>query len=253
MILNKLCPIIILIGTVSFNTSLAQEKFTKKVVKIGVTQSVSNSNFDADAKGFEKALAEAGFKEGTDLIYQRQNAKRNGVDAEKIAQRFLDDRVDLVHSIAPLASQAAVKKIRHLPIVFSSVTDPVSEGLVPKKSLPETRSGTNVTGMSDRWPVQVQFEMYVRFFPKAKKWGTIFNPGDPRSILHIQEMRATAKRLAIELSEATASSQSDTLKAAQALAGKVQAVIITFDSTVLSSFEVVVKVCNEKDSSLWEI
>jgi putative ABC transport system substrate-binding protein len=144
-----------------------------------------------------------------------------------------------------------VKKIRHLPIVFSSVTDPVSEGIVPKRSLPGTRSGTNVTGTSDRWPVQAQFEMYVRFFPKARKWGTLFNAGDPGSILHIQEMRATAKKLAIELVEATASSKSDILKATQTLAGKVQAINITFDITVLSSFEVVVKVCNEKKVPLF--
>ncbi|OGP88619.1 MAG: hypothetical protein A2157_04650 [Deltaproteobacteria bacterium RBG_16_47_11] len=246
--MNKLYPISILILLAPFNPSLAQEK---KLIKIGVTQSLSHPNFDADAKGFEKALTEAGFKEGINLTYQRQNAKGKEAEAYKIAQKFLDAQVDLIHSIASLASHAAVKRIRHLPIIFSSVTDPVGEGLVLKNNPQRKRSGTNVTGVSDRWPVQLQFEMYALFFPKAKKWGTILNARDPKSLLHIREMRETAKRLGLELIEAMISSKVDTMQAAQTLAGKVQVMNITFDSTALSAFDMIVKVCNEKKIPLF--
>lgn len=249
--MKKLCPISILTLLVSFNTSFAQEKHTKKLIKIGVIQSLSHPDFDADAKGFEKALIEAGLKEGSHLTYLRQNAKGNGAEAEKIAQKFLDEKVDLIHSIASLASRSIVKKINHLPIVFSSVTNPADEGIVPKTNSRGTKSGTNVTGVSDRWPVKLQFEIYFKFFPKAKKWGTIFNPADPTSLLHIQEMRVTAKKLAIELIEATVSSKAEVMQAAQTLAGKIQVMNITFDSTALSAFEAIVKVCNEKKIPLF--
>ena len=249
---KKICPILILVLVVTVAISFAQEKKTTKVFKIGVTQIVSHPALDADAKGFEKALAEAGFKEGVNVTYDRQNAQGDMANAQTIAQKFLDAKVDLIHSIATPTSQAVVKTIKNIPIIFSSVTDPVDAGLVPKTSPSGTKSGTNVTGVSDRWPIYLQFEMYTKFVPKAKKWGTIYNAGDSNSLVHIKEMRAAAKKLGVELIEATVSTSAETMQAAQSLAGKgVQAVTITSDNTAVSSFEAIVKVCNEKKIPLF--
>jgi putative ABC transport system substrate-binding protein len=247
---KRLCPILILLLVVSVAISLAQEK-KAKMIKIGVTQIVSHPALDADAKGFEKALAEAGFKEGINVAYDRQNAQGDMANAQTIAQKFLDAKVDLIHSIATPTSQAVVKTNKNIPVVFSSVTDPVDAGLVPKTSPPGTKSGTNVTGVSDRWPIHLQFEMYTKFVPKAKKWGTIYNAGDANSLVHIKEMRESAKKLGVELIEATISTSAETMQAAQSLAGKVQAINITSDNTAVSAFEAIVKVCNEKKIALF--
>jgi putative ABC transport system substrate-binding protein len=248
---KKLCPILIFILIVTVVISFAQEKKAKKMFKIGVTQIVSHPSLDKDAKGFEKALAEAGFKEGVNVTYDRQNAQGDMANAQTIAQKFLDAKVDLIHSIATPTSQAIVKTIKNIPVVFSSVTDPVNAGLVPKTSPPGTKSGTNVTGVSDRWPVFLQFEMYTKFVPKANQWGTIYNAGEANSLVHIKEMRESAKRLGVELIEATVSSSAEVMQAAQSLAGKVKAINITSDNTAVSAFEAIVKVCNEKKIPLF--
>lgn len=248
---KKLCPILILILVGAVSISFAQEK-KSKIFKIGVTQIVSHPALDADAKGFEKALADAGFKEGVHVTYDRQNAQGDMSNAQTIAQKFLDAKVDMVHSIATPTSQAVVKTIKNIPVVFSSITDPVDAGLVPKTSGPGTKSGTNVTGVSDRWPVFLQFEMYTKFVPKAKKWGTIYNAGDANSMVHIKEMRESAKKLGVELIETPISTSAETLQAVQSLAGKgVQAINITSDNTAVSAFEAIVKVCNEKKIALF--
>lgn len=248
---KKFCPILILILVGAVSISFAQEK-KSKIFKIGVTQIVSHPALDGDAKGFEKALADAGFKEGVNVTYDRQNAQGDMANAQTIAQKFLDAKVNMVHSIATPTSQAVVKTIKNIPVVFSSVTDPVDAGLVPKTSPPGTKSGTNVTGVSDRWPVHLQFEMYAKFVPKAKKWGTIYNAGDANSMVHIKEMRESAKKLGVELIETTISTSAETLQAVQSLAGKgVQAINITSDNTAVSAFEAIVKVCNEKKIPLF--
>jgi putative ABC transport system substrate-binding protein len=223
----------------------------QKMIRIGTTQIVSHPALDGDAKGFEKALAEAGFKEGEKVTYDRQNAQGEMANAQTIAQKFLDAKVDMVHSIATPTSQAVVKLIKNIPVVFSSVTDPVDAGLVPKDSAPGKASGTNVTGVSDRWPVALQFEMYTKFAPKAKKWGTIYNAGDANSMVHIKEMRAAAAKLNVELVEATISTSAETMQAVQSLAGKVDAINITSDNTAVSAFEAIVKTCNEKKIPLF--
>src|SRR5512136_447249 len=117
---RKLCPILILILIVSVSVSLAQEKKAKKMIRIGVTQIVSHPALDDDAKGFEKALADAGFKEGVNVTYDRQNAQGDMANAQTIAQKFLDAKVDMVHSIATPTSQAVVKVIKNIPVIFSS-------------------------------------------------------------------------------------------------------------------------------------
>lgn len=250
--MKRLFPILILLLVVFVALPSAQQKKESKKTRIGVIQIVSHPAWDRDAKGFEKALADAGYKDGVQVTYDRQTAQSDMANAQTVAQKFLDAKVDLVHSIATPTSQAVVRTIRSIPVVFSSVTDPVDAGLVPKNSAPGKKTGTNVTGVSDRWPVALQFGMYTLFVPKAKRWGTIYNAGDAYSVVHIKEMRDTAKKLGVELVEATISTSAETTQAAQSLAGKgVQAFNITSDHTAVSGFEALVKVCNEKKIPLF--
>lgn len=249
---KKLHFISILLLVVSPALSFAQGKVSKQILRrIGVTQTLSYSDFDADAKGFEKALAEAGFKEGVQVTYDRQNAQGDVSHTWTIAHKFFNADVDLIHSIATPSSRAVIRAIKDVPIVFSSVTEPVYAGLIPKTSPVGTKTGTNVTGVSDRWPVTLQLEMYTKFFPRAKKWGTIYNAGDPRSILYVKELREAAKRLKVELIEVTTSNGDEVLPAAQFLARKAQTIYITYDHIALSSFDTIVKVCNEKKIPLF--
>jgi putative ABC transport system substrate-binding protein len=236
--------IIVFISAVSF----AQDK---KMIHIGVTQIVSHQALDSDQKGFEAALSASGFKEGINVIYDRQNAQGDMAKANAIAQKFLDEKVDLIHAIATPTTQAVVKINRSIPVVFSSITDPVSAGIVPKDSAPGKKSGTNVTGISDRWPVSRQMEMYVKFVPKAKRWGTIYNAQEANSVAHIKEMRETAKKMGMELVEVTITDRSEVPRAALSLVGKVQAIVISSDNTAISDFETIVKVCNEKKIALF--
>jgi putative ABC transport system substrate-binding protein len=228
--------------------SFAQDK---KMIRIGVTQIVSHVALDADQKGFENALSSSGFKEGFNVIYDRQNAQGDMNKANAIAQKFMDEKVDLIHAIATPTTQAVVKINRNIPVVFSSITDPISAGIVPKDSAPGKKTGTNVTGVSDRWPVLRQMEMYSKFVPKAKKWGTIYNAQEANSVVHIKEMREATKKMELELVEVTITNRSEVARAVLSLVGKVQAIVISSDNTAISDFETIVKVCNEKKIALF--
>ena len=248
---EKIYPPLIFVLLFPIDASFAQEKGNKKTFKIGVTQFVSSESLENDQRGFEKALAEAGFKEKVHVLYDRQNARGDLAQAEAIARKYLIEKFDLIHTIATPTSQAVVRIIKDIPIVFSSVADPVQDGLVPKTSLPGTRSRTNVTGVSHRWPASHQYELSTQFIPKAKKWGTIYNLRDPNSPLLIKEIRGVAKKLGMELIEVVISNSSETPEAAQFLAGKVQAIHLVYDETVLSSLDAIVKVCYERKIPLF--
>jgi putative ABC transport system substrate-binding protein len=223
----------------------------KKIIRIGVVKIVSHEALNSDEKGFEEALAGSGFKEGVNVVYDRQNAQGDMAKANEIAQRFVSQKVDMIHSIATPTTQAVVKTTKSIPVVFSAVTDPVGAGVVPKDSAPGKKTGINVTGVSDQWPVKLQMETYIKFVPKAKKWGTIYNPAEMNSVTHIKVMRETAKKLGLELVEVTIAGTKEVSQAASSLVGRVNAVLITSDNTAVADFEAIVKVCNEKKIPLF--
>lgn len=214
-----------------------------KTFKIGVTVIVSHPALEADQKGFEKAITEAGLE----ADYDYQNAQGDMANATTIAQKFKNDDLDLVHAIATPTSQAAVKVIKNKPIVYSSVTDPVDAGLVKTMG----PSGTNVTGISDAWPIERQIELYHQMVPSAKKWGTVYNAGDANSVKSISWTRDAMKKFGLELVEVTISNSAEVYTGAQTLVGRVDAIYITSDNTVVSALESVVKVANNKKIPLF--
>jgi len=218
-----------------------------KMIRIGEAQIVAHPALDNDSKGFAAAQAEEGFIEGKNITIDRQNAQGDQPTCAIIAQKFQDDKVDLVHAISTPNAQAQVKVSKTIPIVFSSVTDPVATGIVPKMG----KTGTHVTGVSDRWPITLQCEMYQDLVPHTKKWGTIYNPGDVNVTFHIKEMKKTIEGMGLKLIEAHVSTSAEVMQAAQSLVGRVDAIHITSDNTCVSAFESIVKVCNTNNIALF--
>ena len=230
---KRLKCLLVLLLTVSL---LVPGLAAAKVYKIGVTVIVSHPALEADQKGFEKALKDAGVQ----VTYDYQNAQGEMSNAQAIAQKFAADRVDLVHAIATPTAQAARKVIKDIPIVYSSVTDPVDAGLVKTMDA----AGGNITGVSDAWPIARQLGLYKEIVPSAKKWGTIYNAGDANSVQSIKWTRAAAEKHGLKLTEVTVSNSSEVYTAAQSLIGRVDAIYITSDNTVASALGSVAKVCN---------
>lgn len=218
-----------------------------KMIRIGEAQIVAHPALDNDSKGFKAALAEEGFIEGENVTFDRQNAQGDQPNCAIIARKFEDDKVDLVHAISTPNAQAQVKVSKTIPIVFSSVTDPVKTGIVPKMG----KTGTNVTGVSDKWPITLQCKKYQELLPGVKKWGTIYNPGDVNVTFHIKEMKEAIEGMGLKLIEAHVSTSSEVMQAAQSLVGRVDAIHITSDNTCVSALESIVKICNANNIPLF--
>jgi putative tryptophan/tyrosine transport system substrate-binding protein len=234
--------------TTHATTVIGQEK---KLIQIGVSKIATHAALDADEKGFTAGLASVGFKEGVNVRYLRMNAEGDMAKAEAIAKQFVEQKVDLIHSIATPTTQAIVKYNKSIPVVFSSVTDPVAAGIVPKDSAPGKKTGSNLTGVSDKWPVALQMKMYASILPTAKRWGTIYNPAEMNAVTHIKAMRDAAKSLGLNLVEVHVANRKEVAQAAQSLVGKVDAITITSDNTAVADLASIVRVCNEKKIPLF--
>ena len=216
----------------------------QKMVRIGVIRSGAIHVLESNEKGFEAALAGVGLKEGVNATFDVQTVGNDPERALAAVQKFLSDKVVLIHSMGTGPTAAAVKATNSVPVVFSAVTDPVGAGIVPAGGAPDKPTGTNVTGVSDRWPIALQLETYSKIAPNVKKWGTLYNPAESNSVTQVNSLRVAARKLGLELVEVTVKDTSDTAAAAQALAQKVQAIFIVSDNTVAAAIQSVADACH---------
>ena len=212
-------------------------------IKIGIMQIVDHPALNATRDGVRDVLQEVyGYVPDQDIIYDMQSAQGDVATANTIARKFVSDQVDVIVSIATPTSQAAANATKEIPIVFSAVTDPVSAGLVKDLNKP----GGNVTGVSDMTPVDRQVEMLKYVFPDAKNLGTVYNAGEVNSVVTNDLAKVACEKYGMSLIEATVSTSADVAIATQSLVGKVDAIYVSTDNTVVSALETVIKVCQDK-------
>ncbi len=203
-----------------------------RTVRIGVIRPAPVPVLDVNQQGFEAALAGAGFKAGVNVSYDIQTTGGDPNRAQAIVQKFIEDKVDLVHSMGTAPTLAAMKAGARVPVVFSAVSDPVGAGIVPEGSKPGQVTGTQLTGVSDRWPMGLQLETYARLVPQARTWGTLYNPTEAGSTLQARQLREAAARLGLQLVEVPVGSTGEVRQAAIDLASRVQAIFVISDATV---------------------
>ena len=205
---------------------------------IAITDIVEHPALTAVREGLLETLAEKGFKEGENLTVIYESAQNNIATAQQIADSFVAKKPDVIIGIATPSAQALVGATRKIPIVFSAVTDPVGAELIPQMKKP----GGNVTGVSDLSPIAKHLKLIREITPKVRRLGIIYNAGEANSASLVELIREHAPKHKLTLKEATVSKSSEVLQAAQSLIGKVDAIYVPTDNTVISAFESVVRV-----------
>jgi len=207
-------------------------------LKVGITQIVEHPSLDQARQGFIDRMSELGYAEGVDVVYDIQSAQGDLATAQTIARKFQSDGVDLILAIATPTAQAAAHLIKDIPILITAVTDPVAADLVQSIERP----GTNVTGTSDLTPVRAQLELLKEIVPNATRVGIVYNAGEVNSVVQVELARSAASQLGLTIVEATAANSSEVLQAAQSLQGRVDAIYVPTDNTVVSALESVILV-----------
>lgn len=218
----------------------------KKLWRIAEIKHVSHAALDADERGFVAGLLSTGLKEGEDFVIVRFDGQGDLQQVREMANQISAQPFDLVHSIATTPSQAVLRTGNKRPLVFSSVTDPVHAQLVPVNGASGSKSGTNVTGVSDLWPVEMQLRTYARIVPTARVWGTIYNPAESNAIVHLSRMHAVAQRLGLTLLEAKVRNMAEVPVAADNLLQRVQALTITSDNTTVARMAELAQLCGAR-------
>ena len=152
---------------------------------------------DVTGAGLRKGLAELGYEIGRSLILEERYADGDSARVPALISDLLAARVNVIVTVGTFATLAARRATSTVPIVFAS-GDPVKSGIVSSLNRPDG----NATGISilasdysAKW-----LELMRDALPKLKRVAVLWNPENPAGAAEVEQMKATARALGVDLS-----------------------------------------------------
>ena len=218
-------------GSASGSGSASAEVTDGKTYTIGISQFAEHGSLDNCREGFIKGLADDGFVEGENLKIVYENAQADTGTAGQIASNFVSSNVDMICAIATPSAAAAYNAAMKtdIPVIYTAITDPVMAGLANEDGTPVG----NVTGTSDKLPVEAQLEMIRKVLPDAKKIGILYTTSEVNSESAIKDYEALVGNYGFELETVGISTTADIPLAMDNLVTKVDCITNLTDNTVV--------------------
>ena len=179
-------------GSGSDKSSDVKESYT-----IGIEQFAEHGSLDNCREGFLQGLEEEGIKEGDNLKVETKNAAADMGTAGQISDSFVSDKVDLICAIATPSAQSAYNAAMDagISVIYTAVTDPVAAELASEDGTP----AGEVTGTSDKLPVDEQLKMIREMLPQAKTIGIMYTTSEANSVSAIKEYEDLVGKYDFEL------------------------------------------------------
>lgn len=216
----------------------------KESYKIGISQFAEHGSLDNCREGFLAGLEESGIKEGENLTVDLKNAAADMGTAGQISGSFVSDKVDLICAIATPTAQSAYNAAMDvgIPVIYTAVTDPAAAELAGEDGTPVGE----VTGTSDKLPVEAQLQMMRQILPDAKKLGIMYTTSEANSVSTIKEYGLLVEKYGFELVEKGITATADVALAADDLLSQVDCITNLTDNTVVASLPTILEKANDK-------
>ena len=216
---------------------------------IGIGQFAEHGSLDNCREGFLQGLADEGIIDGKNLTILYENAQADGGTSSQIMDNFMSKKVDMICAIATPIAQSAYGATNKtdVPVIYTAVTDPVLAELAGEDGSPVG----NITGTSDKLPVEKQLEMIRAILPDAKKIGILYSTSEVNSESTIAEYKAAAPQYGFEIVESGISAAADIPLATDSLLEKVDCLNNLTDNTVVSALPVILDKAAKKNKPVF--
>src|SRR5438552_4180406 len=215
---------------------------TGRKFKIGLAYFAPEPGWEICVKGLLDGLRKLGLEEGKNLEVRRAHAQAEIPNIPAVLQNFDGSDVDLIVAMTTPVISGAGSLVKRKPVVLTYCSDPVAAGAGQRF----TNHLSHMTGIGTFPPVQEMVDVIRGTVSGIKTAGTIYNASEANSRKVVEVARELFAKAGIKLEEATVTSSSDVLQAAQALVSRgAQAFYIQGDNTVAQAFDVVVKAAND--------
>lgn len=235
---------IILAGLMLASAFTGCGKKDNSTITIGIGQFAEHGSLDNCRNGFIDGLKQEGYVEGENLTIEYENAQADTGTSAQIIDSFLSKDADLICGIATPMAQSAYGAAgkKNVPVIFTAVTDPIAAELANADGTPVGE----ITGTSDKLPVEKQLEMIRAVLPEAKKIGIIYCTSEVNSVAAIEEYKTAAPNYGFEIVEKGVATTADIPLATDSILTEVDCLNNLTDNTVVSSLPLILEKANAK-------
>jgi putative ABC transport system substrate-binding protein len=164
---------------------------------IGLLGTANPRAWAAPLAAFHQGLSEAGYAEGRNVTVEYRWADGQYGRLPEMASDLVRRNVSLLVGFTTPAALAAKAATTTIPIVFTTISDPVQVGLVASFNRP----GGNITGASYQ-NLEVGpklLELMREVLPAATAMALLINPTNPNAESQVRNMQVAARTLGVEL------------------------------------------------------
>jgi putative tryptophan/tyrosine transport system substrate-binding protein len=189
---------LVLLLIAGFLFFLGSNKQEEKVYHVGILAGITV--LDEIIDGFKEGMAELGYVEGKNIIYDIKKFDNDPPEEKKAAEKFVEERDDLIFSYATgttLIAKEATKGT-NISLVFA-IGDTEQGNLINNIRQP----GGHITGIRDssRENTIKRLEMLHEIAPNAKRICVVYEKNYPNNVPVLESLRPAASFLGVSLVE----------------------------------------------------
>ena len=165
----------------------------EKQVRVAILTTARSMGPQDNIRQFVDAMAELGWIEGRNVVYERVYAEGDEKRLPALAAALVSRRPDLIYLQNNPEALAALAATSTIPIVFASPNEPVESGIV--KSL--ARPGGNATGVAAVGPETgvKRMQLLKEALPKIRRVGLLMKPGNLREVKLIEQAAGAERKI----------------------------------------------------------
>jgi putative tryptophan/tyrosine transport system substrate-binding protein len=167
-----------------------------RLYRIGILDRTSMAINAVNLDAFRRGLRELGYVEGRDFAIEYRSVDGRDERYPHLAAELVRLKVDLILTRGTPAALAAKNATGSIPVIITSIGDPVGTGVVTSLARP----GGNVTGLTS-----VATELYAKrvellreLVPRAARIAALLNMGNPAVPAQWKEVETAARSLGLQ-------------------------------------------------------
>ncbi len=222
----------------------------RKPVRIATVLYNETAPAEETLLGMKSAWARSRLIPGRDYEISLRSAQGDIATLGAIYDAALTEGADIVVPISTPSLQAAIRRVKDRPVVFTMIANPVTAGA--GKSF--TDHLPNVTGVAVLAPIDEMLDLLARHFPRYRRLGTLFCPAEANSVDVKDALAAACKARGLVLETAAVNTPTELPDAAASLVGRpIDAIVQISDNLTMAGFTGITQAARRAQKPLFSL
>jgi ABC-type uncharacterized transport system substrate-binding protein len=216
------------------------DRAAKSTYQISIVAFGQDALTEDGLRGIADGLQQAGLATGITYQTKVRNAQADMATLNSIVDAAVQDKPDLIMTISTPTLQAALNRVKGIPVVFTNTADPLAAG-----------AGTSFeehnpmfTGICTASDFERSMQVLKQLLPRATKIGTLFAPAEVNSVVYKDRLKAAAATYGLQLEAVPVNQSSDISDAVLMLCSKQpDAVCQVSDNITAASLPSMIQTC----------